>query len=190
MPKIEIVQPRPEWGEEFLNIARLLQQQLGSLALRIDHIGSTAIAELPAKDVIDIQVTVKSLQVAQLIPAIEKAGFVLVANNSGDNLIGLADGSDQLKKLFFHQPPQARRCHIHVREHGRINQQYPLLFRDFLRAHTEIRQAYGKIKQELAIRFADDAGAYYAIKDPYMDTIYQAALIWAKQIGWSDTLYS
>ena len=51
----------PKWPEEFERIKSALQEILGDLALRIDHIGSTSVPGLGAKDVIDIQVTVREL---------------------------------------------------------------------------------------------------------------------------------
>ena len=72
-----------------------------------------------------------------------------------------------------------------MREEGRLNQLYPLLFRDFLRADEPTRLAYEDIKRELARRFADDVEAYYAIKDPYMDTVYRAALMWKEATAWT-----
>jgi len=67
-----------------------------------------------------------------------------------------------------------------VRKLGRLNQQYPLLFRDYLIADANVRQAYEQVKRELATRFAHDSQAYYAIKEPYMDTLYRAALLWQR----------
>ena len=51
----------PKWAEEFESIKSSLQEILGDLALRIDHIGSTSVPGLGAKDIIDIQITVKEL---------------------------------------------------------------------------------------------------------------------------------
>ena len=56
-------------------IAARLRQVLGGLALRIDHIGSTSVPGLPAKDIIDIQVTVAALDKA-VVERISGMGFV------------------------------------------------------------------------------------------------------------------
>jgi GrpB-like predicted nucleotidyltransferase (UPF0157 family) len=55
---VEIVPYKESWPLEFQEIAARLRHQLGELALRIDHIGSTSVPGLPAKDVIDIQITI------------------------------------------------------------------------------------------------------------------------------------
>jgi GrpB-like predicted nucleotidyltransferase (UPF0157 family) len=58
---VTIVPHRPEWPTEFYAIARALRIALGDSALRIDHIGSTAVPGLAAKDRIDVQVSVAEL---------------------------------------------------------------------------------------------------------------------------------
>jgi GrpB-like predicted nucleotidyltransferase (UPF0157 family) len=65
---IEIVPYRASWPNEFKTLAAELRHALGDLALRIDHIGSTSIPGLAAKDRIDVQVTVTSLE-----PVVEHA---------------------------------------------------------------------------------------------------------------------
>ena len=52
---------KPTWPEEFEIIRSSILEILGPLALRIDHIGSTSIPGLGAKDIIDIQITVQAL---------------------------------------------------------------------------------------------------------------------------------
>jgi len=106
----------------------------------------------------------------------ESLGYIH-RSNCWDSLVGTADNSHDLEKRYFSKP----RVHVHVRELGRVNQEYALLFRDYLRANPIVKEAYQSIKIELANRFPNDKTAYYAIKDPYMDTVYQAALLWNKE---------
>ncbi len=175
--KIEVVGYQVRWPEEFATLALALVEGLGGLALAVDHIGSTAVQGLAAKDVIDIQISVADLDCPDLISIISALGY---DHRPGlrDNFVGLADDSPELNKLYFCELPGEREVHIHVRQLGRLNQQYSLLFRDYLRADLVVRAAYQRVKQTLAVRFAHDPEAYYAIKDPYMDTIYRAALLW------------
>ncbi|MEM9622657.1 MAG: GrpB family protein [Pseudomonadota bacterium] len=183
MTKIVIHDYQPFWAQEFAEIATSLRALLGDLVLRIDHIGSTAVPGLAAKDVIDLQITVVALANDEVSGSLAQAGY-RETPNVWDNLVGVPDRSEQLAKRFFVQPEGQRRAHVHVREAGRLNQQYPLLFRDYLRHEPAARHAYQAIKQALAERFADDVEAYYAIKDPYMDTVYQAASWWAQVTRW------
>ena len=89
MVKIAIVDYRPEWREQFDRIAETLRSALGDRALRIDHIGSTSVAGLAAKDVLDIQVTVRDLDDAAIVARFREAGFRLREENSADLLVGL-----------------------------------------------------------------------------------------------------
>ena len=68
-----------------------------------------------------------------------------------------------------------RITHIHIRQNGRFNQQYPLLFRDYLRTHDIMRQGYATIKSRLAEIFPNSIEGYLYIKDPLMDMIFATA---------------
>jgi GrpB-like predicted nucleotidyltransferase (UPF0157 family) len=67
---------------------------------------------------------------------------------------------------------------------GNPNQQYALLFRDYLRAHANSARIIELIKRELVKRHADDLEAYYDIKDPVYDLIWEAAQDWSRQSNW------
>jgi GrpB-like predicted nucleotidyltransferase (UPF0157 family) len=54
-----------------------------------------------------------------------------------------------------------------------------LLFRDHLRAHPNSARSIELLKREIVKRHAEDLGAYYDIKAPVYDLIWDA-----KQTGW------
>jgi GrpB-like predicted nucleotidyltransferase (UPF0157 family) len=184
MNEIEIVEYQPEWVNQFADLARQVRSAIGAEATRVDHIGSTSVPNLAAKDIIDIQITVSDLSEISYLAKLQDAGFRLKEHIKNDLLTGLEDGSIELAKRFFREPDGQRQAHIHVREQGRLNQVYPLLFRDYLKADAVVCTAYETVKKELAGQFPADADAYYRIKDPYMDTIYQGAKLWAELCDW------
>ena len=189
MPQIEILAPQPRWPAEFAEIGARLRTALGPVALAINHIGSTSVPGLDAKDVIDIQVSVGSLDPSQLQPAIEAAGYHLRDGLWSDHVPAGDDPNPKLwAKLMAAAPEDGRRTHIHIRVRGRPNERYPLLFRDFLRATPAAAASYALIKRELAVRHADDVDAYYAVKDPVCDLIMAAAEPWALGAGWRPPL--
>jgi GrpB-like predicted nucleotidyltransferase (UPF0157 family) len=61
---LRIVDYDAAWPARFVTIGTALRERLGAAAVRIDHIGSTAVPGLAAKDIIDVQVTVASLDAA------------------------------------------------------------------------------------------------------------------------------
>ncbi|MGH2482027.1 MAG: GrpB family protein, partial [Ktedonobacteraceae bacterium] len=68
---ITIVPYDTNWPAAFIEVARPLRAALGDLALRIDHIGSTSVPGLAAKDIIDVQITVADLACTpQLVDAL------------------------------------------------------------------------------------------------------------------------
>jgi GrpB-like predicted nucleotidyltransferase (UPF0157 family) len=179
-PVIWIEPHHEEWPKEFARIAQTIRAALGERALRIDHIGSTAVAGLDAKDVIDVQVTVTHLLDAA---PLRTAGFAESVGFQDHRPPG-ADGPDEdWSKRFFTQPDGMRRVNVHVRARGRPNQRYALLFRDFLRAKPRAAEAYARLKHGLA-GVLHDSGTYADVKDHAVDLIVIAAEDWAAATGW------
>jgi len=181
-----VIQPyNPAWVQEFESMRLALQDILGARTIRIDHIGSTSIPGLGAKDVIDIQVTVQELS-PKIIQKMVNAGYEHLGHITSDHVpLGEDDNPKLWEKLFFNQPQGQRRANIHVRVDGNPNQRYPLLFRDYLRAHPNSARSIELIKRQITKYHADDVEAYYDIKDPVYDLIWDAALEWSRYTNWN-----
>jgi GrpB-like predicted nucleotidyltransferase (UPF0157 family) len=180
---VEIVPYQPSWPAEFLEIASGLRLGLGPLALRTDHIGSTSVPGLAAKDVIDIQITVAALD-DPVVSALSALGYTQPEGIWRDHRPPDMDGPEtEWEKLLFLPPPGQRRTNTHVRVQGRANQRYALLFRDYLRAHPATARAYAELKRRLAEHLADPQ-TYPEVKDPAVDLIYFAAEDWAAAMHW------
>lgn len=182
---ITIVPYDPRWPQEFLSVARPLREVLGDLALRIDHIGSTSVPGLAAKDIIDVQVTVADFACTlQLVTALAPLDYTLT-DITEDHMPPLYEGpATDWQKRYFRPPTSQRPTHLHVRALGRPNQRYPILFRDYLRTHPVACVAYALIKMSLSERHPDDKDFYYDIKDPLCDIIIDAAEDWARVTNW------
>src|SRR5947209_11980699 len=118
-----IVPYNPRWPEEFRSIAGELRAVVGDRAERIDHIGSTAVPGLAAKGVIDIQITVASLDASEpLVHAFQGLGYVKSPELAQDHLPhGQFLPQEELRKYFLDGPPAVRPINVHVREDGRLN---------------------------------------------------------------------
>jgi len=181
---IRIVPYDDNWPNEFAALGRALRQALSADALRIDHIGSTSVPGLAAKDVIDVQITVSALgpAIQETLQAIEYVRSPHLA----DHVPPGAEGSpDDWAKWVFTEPPGHRATNVHVRVAGRPNQRFPLLFRDFLRSNAVAREAYERVKVALARLHPEDINAYSAVKDPVCDIIFEAAESWAAKAKWA-----
>lgn len=161
------------WPLEFRAIGDRLRSALGDVALRIDHIGSTSIPGLAAKPIIDIQVSVERLEpMTDYLVPLESLGLTWRKDNP------------EKTKRYFRETPGTRRTHIHVRKLGSWHQQYPLLFRDYLRVHTADQLLYATTKRGLAAKFPNDRHAYTDAKDAIFWEIIRRADAWAWQAGW------
>lgn len=184
-PRI-LVQPYDEqWPVEFAALENALQNALAGLAVRVDHIGSTAVPGLAAKDVIDIQVSVLDLTDVRLDTAFAALGATATGITTDHVPPGVVSDAADWEKRYSRPPGSWRRTHLHVREVGRANQRYALLFRDYLRQSATAAAAYAEIKLALARLHPYDAEAYYDVKDPACDLIIDAAERWAADTGWA-----
>ncbi|MEM7032032.1 MAG: GrpB family protein [Chloroflexota bacterium] len=171
--KLFIVPYDVTWPNQFISLAKLLRETLGGVALRIDHIGSTAVPNLAAKDIVDIQISVASFDpIAHIQQPMERLGYVFRANN------------DDLTKRYFREAPDTKRTHIHVRKIGSWSQQFALLFRDYLREHPDDADQYAQLKIRLAAELADRRQDYVDAKSPLIWEIMQKASRWSQRIGW------
>jgi GrpB-like predicted nucleotidyltransferase (UPF0157 family) len=171
MTKVLEIRPYdPEWATEFERERARLQAALGTIAVRVDHHGSTSVPGLAAKPVIDIQISVRSLQplTVYLVP-LESAGYVHHAH------------PDDSFAPFFHRPgtwPHTH--HVHVVEAGGEEERKTLAFRDYLREHPEIARKYEALKRELAPRYSSSElssrQAYADAKGDFIAAITRQAL--------------
>lgn len=172
---VVVIEYRSEWPQMFSDIGTRLRRELGDAALRIDHIGSTAVPGLDAKPIIDIQVSVPSFEPldAYRVP-LERAGFVHRADNT------------ERTKRYFRERPGDRRTHIHVRRAGSFSEQFALLFREYLRRHPARSRDYAVLKRALAARFSrpEQRQDYVDAKGPFIWETIRLADEWAQKVGW------
>jgi GrpB-like predicted nucleotidyltransferase (UPF0157 family) len=176
----------PAWPEAFAAIGARVREAVGSTASRIDHIGSSSVPGLDAKDVVDIQVSVADDAGLDRVSALlDGDGWKAPGGVWRDHVPpGAAPDDREWAKRFLSEPAGTRRVNLHVRVIGRANQRYPLLFRDYLRAHPDSAHAYATLKRDLASVIPDDVERYTDVKDAACDLIFLAAEEWALATGW------
>jgi GrpB-like predicted nucleotidyltransferase (UPF0157 family) len=157
----------------FAALAGPLRAALGAVARRIDHVGSTAVPGLAAKPVVDIQVSVESLEpMSPYLLALESLGYVWRPDNP-----------DRTRR-FFREPPGQPRTHLHVQRAGSFGEQAALLFRDYLRAHPPAGERYVALKRELAMQYRNDRVTYTGSKAPLIWELLREAAEWSQATGW------
>ena len=169
---IEIVEYDPAWPTRYEEMRARLAQALGATALRIDHVGSTAVPGLAAKPIIDIQISVPDVaDAAAFKEAIEAQGFASRMIEPGHH--------------YFRPPPGVPRDYqVHVCTVGSDWERRHLLFRDYLRADPETRAGYEGMKRDMATRFTHDRIGYNDAKGPFIEAALERAEEWAARTGW------
>jgi GrpB-like predicted nucleotidyltransferase (UPF0157 family) len=169
---IEIVPYDRSWPARFDAEAARIEEAMAGAALRVEHVGSTSMPGLAAKPVIDIQVSVASLEKPDLHAApLARLGY-------GHVPLGAVD----LVYPFFQKPAAwPTTHHIHLCVLGSEHERRHLAFRDYLRAHPEVAAEYVAVKRSLA---AEHGGAtpesrerYSLSKTDFVRTILERARI-------------
>jgi GrpB-like predicted nucleotidyltransferase (UPF0157 family) len=145
---ITIADHDPGWPERFARWRDVLSRALGPTAVRIEHVGSTAVPGLAAKPIVDVQVSVADLtDEAAYVPQLRDVGLQLRSR-------------DALHRYFRPFPGMAREVHVHVCDVGSDWEADHLVFRDHLRTHADARARYEQAKRDAAARWSDDRLAY------------------------------
>ncbi len=193
-PRPQLIAADPGWPDQARRILARLRTACGQRALRVDHIGSTAIPDMDAKDVIDIQVSVASLGDADaLAEPLLAAGYVGTsvtedvgkpdARSTVAQFDHTEDASLWAKRLYCSADP-GRPTNVHVRVAGWPGQQFALLFVDWLQANPAARVDYLALKRRAVAGGHADVGAYASAKEPWFLDAYRRSWEWADATGW------
>jgi GrpB-like predicted nucleotidyltransferase (UPF0157 family) len=167
---LEIVPYSMEWPRQFEAERSRIAAALCPLARRIEHNGSTSVPGLAAKPVIDIQISVESVQPLGAYAArLASIGYVHVPH------------ADDAFCPFFHRPSQwPHTHHVHVVQADGTEERRTLAFRDYLRAHASVAREYEALKRELASQYSASQfasrQAYAEAKSEFIEGVIARAL--------------
>jgi GrpB-like predicted nucleotidyltransferase (UPF0157 family) len=161
--EIKIVVYDPAWPAMYEMHRKIIFMALGDTAVRIEHIGSTSVPGLAAKQIVDILVAVKdSADESCYLPQLEAAGYVLRVREPDWN-----------QHRMFRTPE--KNVHVHVFSARCAEIERNLIFRDRLRTDAQDRQRYEKTKRALAQGDWPDMNAYAHAKTDVIESILSAA---------------
>lgn len=162
---IHVVSYDPAWPALFEREKASLEVLIAPWRLGpIEHIGSTAVAGLCAKPVIDVMVGVSSLVHS------EPAKEVLCANG-----YQYSDYRRDVTHWFCKPSFELRTHHVHLVPFDSAHWQARLRFRDILRSDPAIAAEYAALKLDLAKTFEFDREAYTEGKGPFINRVLEAA---------------
>jgi GrpB-like predicted nucleotidyltransferase (UPF0157 family) len=156
---VQIVEHHPGWAALAATACRDIQRVAGDLIADLQHVGSTAVPDLPAKPILDIAAGVQTPEaISELIKRLPDIGYIY-----------RGDGGTEGGHLFVQESsPDVRTIHLHVVACHDTQWRNYLLFRDLLRRDVAIRQQYAALKQELGHRFRDDRKSYTDAKHDFI----------------------
>ncbi len=172
------------WPAQAERVLARVRAVAGELAHRGDHIGSTAVPGLPAKDILDLQLTVSTLDDADTLGGLlADAGFPRLEGDWADDA---QDGTGTWPKRLHVGADPRRPVNLHVRSVETPAWRLALLFRDFLRANAAERDDYRDVKLRLAEAHAADGtvAAYADEKQEWVNGVFARAEKWAAATGW------
>jgi GrpB-like predicted nucleotidyltransferase (UPF0157 family) len=166
---IRVVMYDDHWPAEYEAEAERIREAIGEVAVRIHHIGSTAVPGLSAKPVIDVLVEVSGLaKLDALSPRMESLGY------EAKGEFGIAG-----RRYFRRDNAFGVRTHqIHAFELRSAQTDRHLAFRDYLISHPEVARAYGELKRQLAAHFPNDIDAYMDGKDSFVKQYEAEGIAW------------
>lgn len=167
---VKIVDYDAAWPLRAAEEMQRIREGLGSTVVRLEHVGSTSVRGLAAKPIIDLQLSVASIEPHETyVPALAKLGYLFTPD---------PDSPDYHAFALPHTRPRTH--HLHVCETGSEHERRHIAVRDYLRSHPGEAKRYGDLKRAVVAEHPRDRLAYIAGKDAYVAALERRALAWAR----------
>ena len=167
--RIVIAAPDPAWTPRYDVNRRTIAGALGRFAIRVDHVGSTSVAGLAAKPIVDVLVAVDDVDDEHVTARLEAAGYALRVREPGHRMLRTPDHD----------------VHVHLWPAGSSDVRRHLLFRDWLRIDASDRELYERVKRQLATHDWAETNDYAEAKTDVITAITGRAEAWATATGWT-----
>ena len=173
---ITVVNYDPSWQLKYEHEKQKIRAILDSNLLAVYHIGSTAVANLAAKPIIDITAVVRDLSLVDINKAaFEKIGYEYLGEFGIKGRRYLRKGGDE------------RTHQIHIFRYDNLDEVIRhLAFRDYLRVQNDVCAEYAKLKKALAVKFPYDIDGYCDGKDGFVKDVTNSVKMIHKERSKSD----
>ncbi len=159
---VQVVDHHPGWCNLAAKACQQLRAVCGNLLADVQHVGSTAVPNLPAKPILDLAAAVATLDViSELIEKVTAFGYIY--RGDGKNLGG---------HLFvWESEPSVRTIHLHVVGLDDLQWSNYIRFRDILRNDSGVRKRYAGLKRKLWDTFTNDRKSYTDSKHNFIQGV-------------------
>ncbi|MDH3243593.1 MAG: GrpB family protein [Saprospiraceae bacterium] len=173
-----LIPHQDSWVDDFKRIKEIFLQHLSGLDIEVEHIGSTAVPDLPAKAIIDIDIIYERSEAFEIIKKrLEDLGYVHHDDQDikGREVFKLKGSEDD------HIVLNSIRHHLYVCHVDNEELQRHLIFRDFLRENQLERKQYEQLKQQIALKQNQDHKAYARLKESVAREFIDGIIMRAKE---------
>ena len=162
----------PAWEASFLLEKERLLQHFVTQAQSIHHIGSTAIPGMPGKGIIDILITVTSLEPTEFYTTpLTALGYIN------------RPVPERPESPFFTKPAERPRTHnVHIALTNSLYERSHLAFRDYLISHPTEAAVYADAKRALTRDGYILPERYSVEKASVASDLAQRAMAWAQRL--------
>lgn len=192
--KIKLAKYHPGWPNDFDKIKQELMELIGFIDPVIEHIGSTSVAELSAKPIIDILIGVhKASDLAKTITPLTNRDYVYYETYNRSmpyrrffvkhkispaqlSIPSVITDNDAVPASTTEH--DYRLAHIHVLPYQSEHWIRHIAFRDYLRAHPDVKNQYQELKAQLANKAWRDGNEYNEAKDAFIKVAENDAVNW------------
>lgn len=188
--QLRLSEPSAQWPVRGARVVAKLAAALAELPVsEVSHVGSTSVPGLVAKDVVDVQIGVRDLGVADAAAfrdAMRWAGYVesQSVRNQQDTPHPATSAPEGWLKRFWGGTDPGEFVHVHVRPTGSAGWRFALLFRDWLSHEASERDGYAALKRELASGH-HGTSEYTEAKEPWFAEAFNRAEVWAAETSWT-----
>lgn len=160
--QVRLMPHQKAWEEEYESVRRQILEAWKENVLEIQHVGSTAIASIWAKPILDVAVRLSSIENMDK-DKLERWGY---------EYRGPQQGKESYHLFVLRGPGEVSLRHIHC--YDKEDEEFFQLvgFRDYLRSHREKAVEYQELKKTLAQKYPLDRAAYTRGKETFIQEIY------------------
>ena len=156
-----------QWPIQYEEEKRRVFRAIGDKVAAIEHIGSTSVSGLGSKPIIDIMVGVlRSSEADECLLLLEPLGYSDVTLEPEE-----LDWYYCLGKTSRDGMPSLLNYHLHLVRFLSNHWKKHLLFRDYLRSHSDVAKQYNELKKEMAVKYGSDRIGYTNAKASFIESV-------------------
>ena len=171
---VEVVDYDPQWSVTFTELKILLDAKLGTLAQRIEHVGSTSIPGLAAKPIIDLDIIIDTYDTLPAVVAhLAELGYTHVGDLDVPGREAFRREAEDVPRGNTGRTWPRHNLYVCPQDGPGLVEH--LAFRDNLCSHPEEIPIYEALKRRLAQTFPYDIESYIEGKSDYIRGILRRA---------------